>query len=116
MTVDELIEKITSLQHKEAVYTEACAYLEEFLPSDVDDDDPDTIAAPGCVVPEVSFDAIEEVIEQLCLVRDGLSQEVDTLKTMEITENGGSDGKRDSGSGQSGKRNKGTGKQRKRSD
>ena len=90
MTVDELIEQVPALQHKEAVYSEAIAYLEEFLPSDViDDEQPEPICAPECVVPEVPLEVIEVVLEELCLVRDALSQSLDSLKTMEISENDG---------------------------
>ena len=103
MTVDELIEKITMLQHKESVYSEAIAYLEEFLPSDVaDEEDPDPIASPGCVVPHVPFEIVETVLEELCVLRDNLSSELNSLKSMEIEENDRS--KRDSKSGKQRKR------------
>ena len=76
MKVEEVLKKITELQHVVAVYVDVLEYLEEYLPSDFGDDEEGigtiTVEEP-CISPVVTADAIDRVYEKVTSLKEELS-------------------------------------------
>jgi hypothetical protein len=62
MTVAELLNQITSLKHKQRVWSSVADYLRLFLDQDIGDSK--TMTVDECIIPSVPKMAIEGVLEE----------------------------------------------------
>ena len=83
MNIDQLLETITDLQHKIAVYGDIIEYLEEYLPSDIGDAS-ETLSVNGCLEPVVSCRVLETILGEISDRRAESEKELDTLKSLEV--------------------------------
>ena len=84
MTVEELLGKITDLQHEEAVWNSVADYLRLFLDQDIGD--PKDITLEDCAVPVVPKAAIEQVLEIRVYARlEEIDDELDVIRTTPIS-------------------------------
>ena len=85
MKINEVLEKITSLQHIVAVYVDVLEYLEEYLPSDFDEDeemDKITVSEP-CLSPVVGPESIDKVYEKISALKEEAVKELTNLRALE---------------------------------
>ena len=87
MKIEEVLAKMTDIQHKLAVYSEVLDHLETYLPSDVDEVSEITILE-GCLVPKVSQRSIEAVLEAIQELYEKEKEELGALSSLEAKSNG----------------------------
>ena len=90
MKIQEVLLALTERQHKLAVLEDVVGYLEEFLPSDVDEDPEEKLRVEDsmCLDPVVSTKAIEEIIDLISDLIKAEQKELNKLKTLETKPNG----------------------------
>ena len=79
MKIEEVLSKITEHQHRIEVYKELEACLEEFLPNDTGEE-PETLeVSVDCLVPKVTFEAIEHVLNEVGKLKASEEKSLDAL-------------------------------------
>tara|TARA_B100000886_G_scaffold53223_1_gene32743 strand:+ start:1154 stop:1459 length:306 start_codon:yes stop_codon:yes gene_type:complete len=82
MKIGEVLNEITSTQHRLAVLASVVEYLETFLPNDTEA--PETFYVDGpCLIPEVPVDIVEEVLDQIVKIQGEQEKRLENLNKME---------------------------------
>jgi len=85
MHVKEVLAEIVNKQHKIAVFDDLVAYLEEYLPSDVNPEPEESLTVDvPCLEPDVSYAVIENIIEILSKMMAEESKALGKLNNMEM--------------------------------
>ena len=85
MKLEEALKKITELLHVIAVYVDVLEYLEEYLPSDFDEDeemDNITVSEP-CLNPVVGPESIDKVHENISALKEEAVKQLNALRKLE---------------------------------
>jgi len=84
MKIEEVLAKITVLQHRIEVYRELGACLEEFLPNDTGEDpEPLEVTDTSCITPRVTYEAIEFVLNEVNKLKVSEEEALKALNAME---------------------------------
>ena len=82
MKIGEVLNEMTSTQHRLAVIASVVEYLETFLPSDTEK--PETFYVDGpCLIPEVPVSVVEEVLDQILKIQGEQEKRLENLNKME---------------------------------